>query len=417
MTSIVAPPVSSPSPRRARGIRSWNLSAALLFLALSGWTLAADLAHEGHLLLQPSLSSLFLALFLTLWMVAAIPVAAFPKRILLPAVVLLTIRLSFGWPLLHGMDLRSACLAADAGLVVLAASHLVLSWNGRFLEERPWIRWQHSVVMGIAVLLSSFASLPAGFFGLAEVISQTSKGYVRLGFSGVDLTERIFEKEGRRVHLIGMAHIADGGFYESLNASLASPLKGRRLVLLEGVSDREKILPRSFASGETYRAMAEKLGLAEQALGFAMQSSESRAKADPRAAWAERGVDFRPADIDVSELDPDHREHLVDLLEAMGNLSLENVFSMPGDMTVKEMEDLFVEGLVKKRNARLMEVFAEHESGYAEVFIPWGAAHLPDLERRLLALGYEPTVEHRRRGIDFWKGLRQSGPSDQAGDS
>jgi hypothetical protein len=53
-----------------------------------------------------------------------------------------------------------------------------------------------------------------------------------------------------------------------------------------------------------------------------------------------------------------------------------------------------------------MEVFAEEESGFAEIVIPWGAAHMPDLERRLLALGYREVREHRRRGIDFWKRFR-----------
>jgi hypothetical protein len=229
---------------------------------------------------------------------------------------------------------------------------------------------------------------------------------VRLTPQGIQLTERIFEKDGRRVHLIGMAHIADGGFYDALNSSLAEPIEGRRLVLLEGVSDREKILPQSFASGETYRAMAEKLGLAEQALGFAMQSDKPDDGKNTIEAWAERGVDFQRADIDVSELDPAYRDRLVTLLGAMDNLSLESFLSMPGDMTAKELEDLMVEGLVKKRNAHLMEVFAEHESDYAEVFIPWGAAHLPDLDRRLTALGYAPVAEHQRLGIDFWKRFR-----------
>jgi hypothetical protein len=55
-----------------------------------------------------------------------------------------------------------------------------------------------------------------------------------------------------------------------------------------------------------------------------------------------------------------------------------------------------------------MEVFAAEEANYAEVFMPWGAAHLPDLERRLLALGYEPVKENRRLGIDLWKSLKMA---------
>ncbi|MCB1205886.1 MAG: hypothetical protein KDN18_16605 [Verrucomicrobiae bacterium] len=397
-------------------MRLCNLIAALLFLLLSGWTLTADLAHQGHLLLQSSFSCLVLGIFLTLWMFASIPLAAFPKRILIPAVFLVTVRLSFGWPLLYGMDLRTACLIADAGLVAVAFAHLLIALKGVLLANRPWIRWQHSVAMVATAVLSSVLSLPAGFFGLAEVIGQTSKGYVRLTPTGIDLTERIFEKDGRRVHLIGMAHIADGGFYESLNRSLAGPLEGRRLVLLEGVSDRERILPQSFASGETYRALAEKLGLAEQSLGFAVPSDGSY-REDSRKSWMERGVEFRLADIDISELDASHRDHLVSLLKGMEKLDLASIFMMPEGITSAEIEDLLVTGLVGRRNDRLMEVYEQEGGAYAEVFIPWGAAHLPDLERRFISNGYRLVEENRRRGIDFWKGLRKSGPSGKVGDS
>lgn len=399
---------SDPSAPKAgsRTTRPWNVLAAFGLLFFSGWTLFADLAHDAHFALQPSFSSLFLGLFVMGWTIAAIVYAGFPKRYLIPAVALVTARLSFAWPFTYWLDLRSASLLLDEFLVLLGFVYLVASVKSTAMHGRPWFRWQHSLAMGVVTLLASILSLPAGVLGVANVIEDTSAGYVRLTPQGIQLTERIFEKDGRRVHLIGMAHIADGGFYDALNTSLAEPIEGRRLVLLEGVSDREKILPQSFASGETYRAMAEKLGLAEQALGFAMQSDKPDDGQNTLEAWAERGVDFQRADIDVSELDPVYRDRLVALLGAMGNLSLESFLSMPGDMTAKELEDLMVEGLVKKRNTHLMEVFAEHESDYAEVFIPWGAAHLPDLDRRLSALGYAPVAEHQRLGIDFWKRLR-----------
>jgi succinate dehydrogenase hydrophobic anchor subunit len=400
-------PADASTPKACpRTTRPWNVLASVGLLFFSGWTLLADLAHDAHFALQPSFSSLFLGLFVMGWTIAAIVYAGFPKRYLIPAVALVTARLSFAWPLTYWLDLRTASLLLDEFLVLLGFVYLVASVKSTAMQGRPWFRWQHSLAMGVVTLLASILSLPAGVLGVANVIEDTSAGYVRLTLQGIQLSERIFEKDGRRVHLIGMAHIADGGFYDALNTSLAEPIEGRRLVLLEGVSDREKILPQSFASGETYRAMAEKLGLAEQALGFAMQSDKPDDGKNSLEAWAERGVDFQRADIDVSELDPAYRDRLVALLGAMGNLSLESFLSMPGDMTAKELEDLMVEGLVKKRNAHLMEVFAEHVSDYAEVFIPWGAAHLPDLDRRLTALGYAPVAEHQRLGIDFWKRFR-----------
>ena len=394
-----------PSSSALSSPRSWNILAASVLLMLSGWTLGTDLAHKGHFLLQDSSSSVFLGLFSTLWMFVAIVLAGFPKRFVTAAIFLTMVRLSFAWPLVIWFDLRNSSLLLDSLLLILALGYLAVSLKSATLRARPWLRWQHSVAMGATAMVASLISMPVGLLGLARVIEDTSAGYVRLTPGGIDLTERIFERDGRRVHLVGMAHIADSSFYETLNQSLAGPVAGRRLVLLEGVSDADKILPRSFTSGDTYRAIAGKLGLAEQTLGFAVQSDTEPAK-DTGPEWEARGVDFRRADIDVRELDPKHRRQLVTLLSAMANLDLASFLSMPDGLSTEDLEDLIVEGLIKRRNEKLMEVFLEHESRYAEVFIPWGAAHLPDLERRLVALGYERVTENRRRGIDFWKPFR-----------
>lgn len=404
----ILPHPALPDPNR--GMRTSNIVAALVFLFLSGWTLTADLLHAGHFLLQPSFSSVALGIYVTAGMFVAILLAGFPKRILIPAIVLVTIRLSLGWPLIHWMDLRPACLLIDAGLALLAFLHLATSLKGRLFHGRPWFRWQHSVAMGFTAVISSVISLPAGFLGISQVIEKTSKGYVRITPAGIDLTERILEKDGRRVHLIGMAHVADGGFYDSLNASLAGEIEGRRLVLLEGVSDRENLLPESFASGETYRALAEKFGLSEQTRGFAVQSDREKGDGpSAREEWAGRGVDFLQADIDISELDPAHRERLIVLLKGMEKLDLASLLMMPEGIDAAALEDLIVNGLLGKRNERLMEVYADRADGYSEVFVPWGAAHLPDLERRFTDLGYRPVGEHRRRGIDFLASLRRLG--------
>ncbi|MDP4583007.1 MAG: hypothetical protein NWT04_03725 [Verrucomicrobiales bacterium] len=317
-----------PSSSALSSPRSWNILAASVLLMLSGWTLGTDLAHKGHFLLQDSSSSVFLGLFSALWMFVAIVLAGFPKRFVTAAIFLTMVRLSFAWPLVIWFDLRNSSLLLDSLLLILALGYLAVSLKSATLRARPWLRWQHSVAMGATAMVASLISMPVGLLGLARVIEDTSAGYVRLTPGGIDLTERIFERDGRRVHLVGMAHIADSSFYETLNQSLAGPVAGRRLVLLEGVSDADKILPRSFTSGDTYRAIAGKLGLAEQTLGFAVQSDTEPAK-DTGPEWEARGVDFRRADIDVRELDPKHRRQLVTLLSAMANLDLASFLSMP----------------------------------------------------------------------------------------
>lgn len=399
-------PFDSPPATRETSLRFWNVLAAFALLLLAGWTLAADGLHRGHFLLQSSLSSLFLGLWVSVWTLAAVAFAGFPKRFVIAAAVLVTLRLSFAWPLLRWVDLRIASLVLDTLLVILALAYALVAIASASLRTRPWFRWQHSVAMGLFVLVLSTLSLPVGVLGLASVIETSSRGYVRLTPRGLELAERVFEKDGRRVHLVGMAHIAESDFYVTLNQRLADPSEGRRIVLLEGVSDRDGILPRSFASGDTYRALAERLGLAEQTLGFAVSSGAKGPRGGEPVDWEELGVVFRHADIDVSEMAPEHREGLVGILESMEGMGLADFFKMPEGLTSEAVEDLIVEGLVKHRNGKLMEVFAEEEASYEEIYIPWGAAHMPDLERRLVALGYLRTGETRRLGIDFLKRFR-----------
>jgi hypothetical protein len=176
---------------------------------------------------------------------------------------------------------------------------------------------------------------------------------------------------------------------------------------VEGVSDADNLLPASFASGEIYGSFAAKLGLVDQAVGFEARPAPNNEVA-PIDDWTEAGVDFRRADIDIQELSLEHRARLVALLSSLEQINFADMFKLPDDMTAMEFQDLIVHGLLKQRNDRLMEVFAESAPDYTEVFIPWGAAHLPDLERRIIALGYQPVKETSRRVIDFASFLRPS---------
>lgn len=397
---------ASPPPLPRKGSNGpWNLGFAGVFLVLAVWTLVADLSLQAHILLQTSPSTLLLALFLLVWLSASTIFATFPKRFVVAATVIAMSRFAFAWPLLYAIDLRTACLLLDGLLVGAAAAYLVWSLQSMTASLRPVFCWKHFCAMTAVGIISLILSLPANYLGLVEVIKNVSGGYVRFSLQGVDLTERVFEKDGRRVHLIGMAHIGDSGFYETLNHSIAQPVYGRRLVLLEGVTDTAEILPSSFSSGHTYRTFAGKLGLVDQAVGFAARPEGDDA-ADAREAWAEAGVDFRRADIDVSELSPEHRERLVSLLTSLEDVGLADLFKLPDGLTAADFQDLMVNGLLKQRNDRLMESFAAAERDYAEIFIPWGAAHLPDLDRRLSSLGYRVSGEHTRRVIDFTRLFR-----------
>lgn len=400
-------PEPSSNPEIAPPGLNWNRCFAGILTGLSLWVLTADLLHEAHILLQTSSSGLFLALFIWLWISVAVFYDGFPKRYVLGATVLATLRMSFGWPLIYGMDLRTACLLLDVMLVALALAYLIPAL--RHPEPRPpaGFSLRHFAIMSSAGAVLMLGSLPVNYLGLVEIIADLSGGYVALSTRGIDLQERVLAKDGRQVHLVGMAHIGDQGFYQTLNRHLAAPGEGKRLVLVEGVTDSERLLPESFATGEIYASLAARLGLVDQAVGF---SAKPRTAGDRQAvdSWVVDGVDFHRADIDIRELSPEHRKRLIALLTSLETLNLANLFKLPDDMTAREFEDLMVKGLLQQRNDRLMEVFAVTEPEYTEIYIPWGAAHLPDLERRFKALGYRPVSGSHRRVLDFGNLFRRS---------
>jgi hypothetical protein len=74
-----------------------------------------------------------------------------------------------------------------------------------------------------------------------------------------------------------------------------------------------------------------------------------------------------------------------------------------GNVTGAQLESLFKDALIGTRNDALMKQYTERAEGFQEVYIPWGAAHLPDMEKRFLALGYLQTDEVIRPIIRFWK--------------
>ena len=47
------------------------------------------------------------------------------------------------------------------------------------------------------------------------------------------------------------------------------------------------------------------------------------------------------------------------------------------------MAEFMVESLIKFRNDHLMEVFNSNLENYDDIYIPWGAAHLKELESQL----------------------------------
>ena len=387
------------STRNAKTIL--NAIMAAILTALATWMTVADFSHHGDLLFQSSMSIWIAALFVSVLFLAGIVIAALPKRLFIGVNLLLLSRCALGFPLNIWLGNTAASQFATVAFLLLSLAYLVVSL-GRFksLASRPWMQPKHSIISTVAWLLIGFASIPVLITGYAYGAQNLLGRYTSISPKGVNLMETVLEKNGQRIHLVGMMHIGDGAYYSDLmkRINTVPPSGGKRLVLTEGVSDRNQIIPKDFANGKTYERWAKMLGLESQKdLNSPAPEGEPTPDATPRITW-------QNADIDVSDLQEHHRKLLVEMLKLTSSADLSQMFSADAaNISGEQFEDLLMNGLILSRNDTLMERFTEAGDGFEEIYIPWGAAHLPDIEKRLLALGYQITGETTRPVMRFWK--------------
>jgi len=382
----------------------FNRMVAVLLFALCLWLLIMDLRFPVDMLFQTSFSSMVTALVISVWFMVAIGMAVFPKRIVIGASILISLRGAIGWPLNIWLENTPACQIVSVLLFVLALVYLVAAFRGSLrIPARPMLHWKHSLVMALVWLPLGLVTIPITLSGLTEGVENFAGEYIDIGLHGLDLKERVFEKDGKTIHLVGMVHVGDAAFYKEMDDRLKDAA-GRHLVLTEGVDDKDGMLPENFRTGATYSKMAKRFGLTPQRHEGAEVTAKTKDAWED--AWKARGFTFKNADIDISELDEEHLETLILILELMDveNLS-ELIFMNPNDLPAVEIHDAFVEGLLMQRNDHLMAVLEENIADFDVVHIPWGAAHLPDIEERLLGQGYVEKEEIERRAIDLKKRL------------
>ncbi len=260
----------------------------------------------------------------------------------------LALRLRTGRPWLWAEDLRAPLFSVGAFLRMVAFTLLL-------------------VIPGFSV----------SFVGLCErCLDRFTGGFVRVTPQGLELVERVYTRGDSTVRLLGMMHIGDESAYEAIAASFDHP---DVLVLTEGVSDEQGLL------GERmhYEAVADSTGLVSQR---------------PFDSYRE-GLRLRNADVDVSVMSATTQRYLrltTTLLDEDGvNVEvLTQLFALSGETTEAD-QDAFWYDVIDLRNGVLIDHLRAAVDEAPVVVIPWGAAHLPEIERELLAWGYSAGSEQR----------------------
>jgi uncharacterized protein YbaP (TraB family) len=296
-------------------------------------------------------------------------------------------------------------LAIAQAAIACAAFLLLKARTGNWLLTRESLPSPRQRVLKIAVSAIATAVVVPALIGsllamdIAALIQSQTDSYIQFTASGIDLQETVLRKGDKTVRLIGMLHVGEPRFYQSLYASFP---KGS-LILEEGVSDREKRLAGNFS----YQKFARVLGLEQQphveASLPAAQEVNAPGKAKPPSAPAAAapttGADnIMHPDVDVS----DFSDSTIRFLVAVGKVYqggspaqiVSRIVAVMNDFSQADIEK-FYDDVIHNRNKHVLAAFDSEIAHYDSVVIPWGAMHMPDLEKQLKARGF--AVESRQR--------------------
>lgn len=218
--------------------------------------------------------------------------------------------------------------------------------------------------------LSPMAALAvAWIFDMTELEALTG-GFVTRTPEGICAVEKRFEMAEKELRLQGMAHIAGQDFYKKIKESLENK---QAIMLMEGVTDEKDLLE----TPPDYEGIADNLGLASQRDHFS-------------PAEMPENVEVIRADLDTSDFKPQTIEILNFLgkVYAKDGINFSNLLMMYLKMSDIETARAFLGDLISRRNLCLIEHIRDSLGKTRLIVVPWGAMHLPQIEKWALKEGF-----------------------------
>lgn len=339
----------------------------------------------------------FLATIVLFGVVLSLPAMALTPR--LPLAVFLPLALGTLWLGAGALPVGNAFSTAfgygvAGSLLQIALAGIAMAMirrhNGgrRWLFDahsphRPAISWSRSFGFALgAVVLGIPGFLLYSALAMASWVENTTQGFVAFDLSGVSLADRRYERDDREIRLVGMMHIGEEAAYREIVSSFATD---ETVVLAEGLTDREGLLSDSLH----YGGAAEALGLAPQ-----QDLREYLVDADAPGGVPPRWPEIRHADLDASTFSPETIEWL---RWASGIWASEDLASALREIlaamreTDPEVLAAFQRDILDRRNEHLYGEIETALEDYERVVVPWGALHLPAVERTVTDWGFEET--------------------------
>lgn len=272
-------------------------------------------------------------------------------------------------------------------LIHMALGVFALIWHQRhpsFFDKRFEVHWFKRASLAVVIpslILAIFTIQSLG--NAVTLIHGGSKQYIKFENGSLLMTEKVFKKGDTKVRLIPMMHIGKKEFYHELNKDLDL---SNTLYLLEGVKDEKNLI-----KGIDHKKTAKFIGTDSQ-------SDEFKPGENLGEEFKNIEVKTLVADIDASELS----KPTVEILNFMSDENKDNMITKYMELSEmlqkKENQTLYYD-IIEKRNSHLISLFEENESKYETIIIPWGALHMPDIEKRLEAMGYINTGKNVERVV------------------
>ncbi len=323
---------------------------------------------------------------------------AFPKRVVLPMIVFtiwgglcfalpVPIFLGVGNTILL-LSIVQPCLAVLTILVLhfsTAHKHWLYNSSDFMRCAFQWKRLFGFAAANVILIIPLIGLWLAVSLSLA--VSHLSSGFIHLGVRGLSVEARTYLYEDKQILLLPTVHIAQPAFYRRLIEPL--PVEST-VVIPEGVTDKQKLLKEPLDHGK----LAQRLGLEAQ---------------DNQIIVAERNTAL--CDVDVSEFSSETIDYLRICFSISRHWSAGNRMQALQACTFTSDPDLdqLWEDLLDLRNQRVTACVTDCLETYDTVVIPWGAAHMPGIQRTILNWGAMPT-EHRRVPVWDWSSQERETP-------
>ena len=196
-------------------------------------------------------------------------------------------------------------------------------------------------------------------------LGRMSHGFITIREDGLYTEKRVYDYQGRKIHLLPTVHIAAPEFYGNLIKDLP---KTGTVILPEGVTDRNKLI----RDGLDYSGPAESVGLATQPSLVDLSN-----------------LAFRACDVDVSEFSQSTLRDLESISKCLKKWTDGDQVGCLQQLSLIDRPNLdsLKTDLLDNRNAKVNDALKEALKEFNHIGIPWGAAHMPGIEENVLKMG------------------------------